>query len=232
MPARRRHAARADRATPSAPRRRRSAPAAGCSTSAPARRAGSACSTRRECPPTFGTDPGDGAGDHRRRHARAHARAGRRRGRPRAGAQGPRRARRARGRLRRRHRRVGHHAVRARARSTHARAVGARTAHRRLLAAAARRRSPPPTSRSSPITGPEVVTGSTRLKAGTATKLVLNMITTGAMIRLGKTYGNLMVDLRATNAKLADRSERIVAEVCGVDARAGARAARRAPAAA
>lgn len=73
------------------------------------------------------------------------------------------------------------------------------------------------------IVGPEVVTGSTRLKAGTATKMVLNMITTGAMIRIGKTYGNLMVDLRATNAKLADRSERIVAEVCAVD-RAAARA--------
>jgi N-acetylmuramic acid 6-phosphate etherase len=67
-----------------------------------------------------------------------------------------------------------------------------------------------------PITGPEVVTGSTRMKAGTATKLVLNMLTTGAMIRLGKTYGNLMVDLRATNNKLKDRSERIVVEVCGV----------------
>ena len=67
-----------------------------------------------------------------------------------------------------------------------------------------------------PVTGPEVVTGSTRMKAGTATKLVLNMITTGAMIRLGKTYGNLMVDLRATNNKLVDRSERIVIEVCGV----------------
>src|SRR3954463_10018276 len=74
-----------------------------------------------------------------------------------------------------------------------------------------------------PITGPEVVTGSTRMKAGTATKLVLNTITTGAMIRIGKTFGNLMVDLRATNVKLKDRSERIVAEVCGVsreDARA------------
>ena len=67
-----------------------------------------------------------------------------------------------------------------------------------------------------PIVGPEVVTGSTRMKAGTATKLVLNTITTGAMIRMGKTYGNLMVDLRATNAKLAARSERIVAEVCGI----------------
>ena len=67
-----------------------------------------------------------------------------------------------------------------------------------------------------PIVGPEVVTGSTRMKAGTATKLVLNTITTGAMIRLGKTYGNLMVDLRATNNKLVDRSQRIVAEVCGI----------------
>jgi len=67
-----------------------------------------------------------------------------------------------------------------------------------------------------PIVGPEVVTGSTRMKAGTATKLVLNMITTGAMIRLGKTYGNLMVDLKATNNKLIDRSQRIVMEVTGV----------------
>jgi N-acetylmuramic acid 6-phosphate etherase len=67
------------------------------------------------------------------------------------------------------------------------------------------------------ITGPEVLTGSTRLKAGTATKMVLNMITTGAMIRLGKAYGNLMVDLRATNAKLRDRSERLVKEICDVD---------------
>jgi N-acetylmuramic acid 6-phosphate etherase len=67
-----------------------------------------------------------------------------------------------------------------------------------------------------PIVGPEVVTGSTRMKAGTATKLVLNTITTGAMIRIGKTYGNLMVDLRATNAKLAARSERIVAEVFNI----------------
>ena len=75
-----------------------------------------------------------------------------------------------------------------------------------------------------PLVGPEVVTGSTRMKAGTATKLVLNTITTGAMIRIGKTYGNLMVDLRATNRKLTDRSERIVMEVCGGD-RAEARAA-------
>jgi N-acetylmuramic acid 6-phosphate etherase len=68
-----------------------------------------------------------------------------------------------------------------------------------------------------PITGPEAVTGSTRMKAGTATKLVLNTITTGVMIRMGKTFGNLMVDLRATNNKLRDRSERILIEACGVD---------------
>ena len=68
-----------------------------------------------------------------------------------------------------------------------------------------------------PLPGPEVIAGSTRLKAGTATKLVLNMISTGAMIRLGKTFGNLMVDLRATNRKLRDRSERILMEVCSVD---------------
>jgi N-acetylmuramic acid 6-phosphate etherase len=62
-----------------------------------------------------------------------------------------------------------------------------------------------------PITGPEVLTGSTRLKAATATKLVLNQITTLTMVRLGKTYENLMVDLRAGNAKLRDRAVRIVA---------------------
>jgi N-acetylmuramic acid 6-phosphate etherase len=64
--------------------------------------------------------------------------------------------------------------------------------------------------------GPEVVTGSTRMKSGTATKLVLNMLTTGAMIRLGKTYGNLMVDLRAWNDKLIDRSQRILMEITGL----------------
>ena len=67
------------------------------------------------------------------------------------------------------------------------------------------------------LVGPEIVTGSTRMKAGTATKLVLNTLTTGAMIRLGKVYGNLMVDLRAWNDKLVDRSERIVMETTGLD---------------
>lgn len=64
-----------------------------------------------------------------------------------------------------------------------------------------------------PVVGPEVITGSTRMKAGTATKLVLNTLTTGAMIKLGKVYGNLMVDLKATNEKLRDRSIRIVMDI-------------------
>ena len=67
-----------------------------------------------------------------------------------------------------------------------------------------------------PVVGPEVISGSTRLKAGTATKMILNMLTTGAMILLGKTYGNLMVDLRATNNKLVARSRRIVTALTGL----------------
>ncbi len=66
------------------------------------------------------------------------------------------------------------------------------------------------------VTGPEVITGSTRLKAGTGQKMVLNMLSTGVMIRLGKTYGNLMVDVQPTNAKLRGRAQRIVAEACGI----------------
>src|SRR5262249_55517755 len=68
-----------------------------------------------------------------------------------------------------------------------------------------------------PVVGPEVLSGSTRLKAGTATKLVLNMLSTGAMVQLGKTFGNLMVDLRATNEKLRVRTVRIVREATGLD---------------
>jgi N-acetylmuramic acid 6-phosphate etherase len=68
-----------------------------------------------------------------------------------------------------------------------------------------------------PVVGPEILTGSTRLKAGTAQKLVLNMLSTATMIRLGKCYGNLMVDLRATNGKLRDRAARIVQSVTGSD---------------
>lgn len=68
-----------------------------------------------------------------------------------------------------------------------------------------------------PVVGAEVVTGSTRMKAGTAQKLVLNMLSTGTMIKLGKVYGNLMVDVRATNKKLVERAKKIVCEATGVD---------------
>jgi len=67
-----------------------------------------------------------------------------------------------------------------------------------------------------PLVGPEVITGSTRMKAGTATKMVLNTITTAAMVKLGKVYGNLMVDLQVTCEKLRDRGERILMETLGV----------------
>ncbi|MCR1950604.1 N-acetylmuramic acid 6-phosphate etherase [Clostridium sp. DSM 100503] len=66
-----------------------------------------------------------------------------------------------------------------------------------------------------PVVGPEVITGSTRLKSGTAQKLVLNMLSTGTMIKLGKVYGNLMVDVRATNEKLVERAKKIVCEATG-----------------
>ncbi|MEU7137999.1 N-acetylmuramic acid 6-phosphate etherase [Nocardia sp. NPDC046473] len=66
-------------------------------------------------------------------------------------------------------------------------------------------------------TGPEVLTGSTRLKAGTAQKMVCNMLSTATMVQSGKVYGNLMVDLKPTNAKLVDRSRRIIADATGVD---------------
>lgn len=75
-----------------------------------------------------------------------------------------------------------------------------------------------------PVVGPEVITGSSRMKAGTAQKLVLNMITTGAMIRSGKVYGNLMVDVEATNAKLVERQKRIVMEATGCDREAAGEA--------
>jgi N-acetylmuramic acid 6-phosphate etherase len=68
-----------------------------------------------------------------------------------------------------------------------------------------------------PLVGPEILAGSTRLKAGTAEKLVLNMLTTAVMIRLGRVHGNLMVDVRPTNMKLRERARRIVAEVTGAD---------------
>ena len=73
-----------------------------------------------------------------------------------------------------------------------------------------------------PLVGAEVITGSTRMKAGTATKLVLNTITTGAMVRIGKVYSNLMVDLQGTCEKLRDRGERILSELLNLDQPAAA----------
>lgn len=73
-------------------------------------------------------------------------------------------------------------------------------------------------------TGPEVLTGSTRLKAGTAQKMVCNMLTTAAMVRNGKTFQNLMVDMKPSNAKLLDRARRIVAEAASVDEQTAAAA--------
>jgi N-acetylmuramic acid 6-phosphate etherase len=73
-----------------------------------------------------------------------------------------------------------------------------------------------------PLTGPEVLTGSTRMKAGTATKLVLNMLSTGVMIRTGAVYGNLMVNVQPTNAKLVDRAQRIIMAATGIDQTAAA----------
>lgn len=74
-----------------------------------------------------------------------------------------------------------------------------------------------------PVTGPEVITGSTRMKAGTATKLVLNMLTTGVMIRLGMTYGNLMVNVQPKNGKLEARARRIISRATGCGGEEAAR---------
>jgi N-acetylmuramic acid 6-phosphate etherase len=82
---------------------------------------------------------------------------------------------------------------------------------------------PAPISQASQIVilvpvGPEVIAGSTRMKAGTAQKMVLNMLSTGVMVRLGKTYGNLMIDLKPSNAKLQSRALRMVQQLCPIDA--------------
>jgi N-acetylmuramic acid 6-phosphate etherase len=76
-------------------------------------------------------------------------------------------------------------------------------------------------------TGPEAIAGSTRLKAGTATKIVLNILTTVAMVRIGKTYGNLMVDVKPGSAKLCDRARRILQTAAGIDQAAADRLLRR-----
>ncbi|MEU8589268.1 N-acetylmuramic acid 6-phosphate etherase [Streptomyces sp. NPDC048664] len=77
-------------------------------------------------------------------------------------------------------------------------------------------------------TGPEVLTGSTRLKGGTAEKMVCNMLSTASMVRVGKVYGNLMVDVRASNDKLVDRARRMVVQATGADSEAAAEALREA----
>jgi N-acetylmuramic acid 6-phosphate etherase len=79
-----------------------------------------------------------------------------------------------------------------------------------------------------PAVGPELLTGSTRLKAGTATKMVLNMLTTVSMVRIGKTYGNLMVDVQANSEKLRDRARRILRIITGLDYDAADKLLRRA----
>ena len=169
-----------------------------------------------ECPPTFGTRPGlvqaimaggrqsvfrsrEGAEDDARAAARAD---------PRAGAS-----------RRRRRRRLGQrcHGVRAR-RADHRgrprRGTVLVQCTARPIGAALRRAGRPIVI--APVPGPEVLAGSTRLKAGTATKLVLNTLTTASMTRLGKVYGNRMVDLQPRSAKLRARAERLVAELGGV----------------
>jgi N-acetylmuramic acid 6-phosphate etherase len=103
-----------------------------------------------------------------------------------------------------------------------ARALGARTAYVTCTPRAEFRL--PVDVAICPVVGPEALMGSTRMKAGTAQKLVLNMITTSAFVRMGKAYENMMVDLRATSEKLVERSRRTVMTVCGVDYDAAARA--------
>jgi len=100
----------------------------------------------------------------------------------------------------------------------HARAVGAATVLVAMNASDAVPQAEFPVDVAiSPHLGPEVIMGSTRMKSGTAQKLILNMISTAVMVRLGKVYGNLMVDLRATSRKLAERSKRLVMMTCQVD---------------
>ena len=106
-------------------------------------------------------------------------------------------------------------------------AAGARGAATILVACNATR-APGRALLIAPAPGPEVLAGSTRLKAGTATKLVLNTLTTASMTRLGKVYGNRMVDLQPRSAKLRARAERLVAEIAGIDTRRARRALRQA----
>ena len=168
-----------------------------------------------EMPPTFGTDPEPGAGGDGRRTRRDLQGARRRRGQLRGGrARGEPPAPDEEGRRRRR---LGqrHDAVRARRADARAQGRARRSSSSRATRRPSCRRSS--ISTIAPAVGPEVIAGSTRLKAGTATKMVLNMLTTAAMIRIGKTYGNLMVDVRTGSEKLKDRARRIVNIITGLD---------------
>jgi N-acetylmuramic acid 6-phosphate etherase len=168
-----------------------------------------------ECPPTFGTQPemvqGIIAGGT---PALTKAQEGAE-DNPEGAAEGHRGARHRRARFRHRHRRVGDHALRARGARGGAQARRRDGDHR--LQPAGRGAASEVDIAILPITGPEVLTGSTRMKAGHRDQARAQHISTGVMIRLGKTFGNLMVDLRATNEKLKDRSERILMEVCGIE---------------
>jgi N-acetylmuramic acid 6-phosphate etherase len=102
---------------------------------------------------------------------------------------------------------------------SHGQAIGALTI---AMACVPREQAPMPCSIDIRLlTGPELLTGSTRLKAGTATKMALNILSTGVMVRLGKVYGNRMVDVSVSNAKLEDRALRILADLAGVDRQQG-----------
>jgi N-acetylmuramic acid 6-phosphate etherase len=165
-----------------------------------------------ECPPTFNTDPGQvvgliAGGDHALRHSVEHVE-----DQPEAGAKALQDIG-----LTSRDIVVGIAASGRTpfvlgaidfARSTGASTIGLSNSPDSALAAAS-------DLAITPVVGPEVITGSTRLKAGTAQKLVLNVLTTATMVKLGKTYGNLMVDVQPTNAKLRERAVRIVREATG-----------------
>ena len=116
----------------------------------------------------------------------------------------------------RRHRRVGERHDAVRARRADPRAQGRREDHLRHLRPGTELQTFVDLT-IAPAVGPEVIAGSTRLKAGTATKMVLNMLTTASMIRIGKTYGNLMVDVQTGSEKLKDRARRIISIVTGLD---------------
>jgi len=166
-----------------------------------------------ECPPTFNTDPDlvvglIAGGDHALRHPVEHVE-----DRPEAGA----------GALKQNHLAEGDVVVGIAASGRTPFVLGAMAYANSLGATTIGLCNSPDSALSrvvniiiAPIVGPEVVTGSTRMKAGTAQKMVLNMLTTATMVKLGKTYGNLMVDVQSTNAKLRERAAGIVREAAGI----------------